>query len=286
MSDRPPSLQSYRERAPHPALTAHVACVWVQRVAAGSAPYRHRTVPNGSAELVVPVGTAPRIAGPRTGPAEDVLAPGAVVVGVRFRPGAGAAVLGMPAAELVDRAPEARELWGAGAGALGERVADAASPGEAATLVEAEVLARLARARVADPDPIAGEAVRLLLPWWGAEVGALTPVLHLSERHLRRRLAASVGLPPKALQRILRFQVFLALARARGWAGGELARLAAAAGYADQPHLTRESVRLAGLPPGELFRESRRSCGPEHDHAASYGPLLRSRALRSGPAPG
>jgi len=286
VSDGPPSLQSYRERAPHPALAAHLACVWVQYVEEGSAPYRHRTVPNGSAELVVPVGAAPRIAGPRTGPVEEVLAPGAVVVGVRFRPGVGPWMLGAPAAEVVDRAPEAHELWGAGAGTLGERVAEAATPWRAAALVEAEVLARLAHAPDADPDPIAGEAVRLLLPSHGREVGALTPALHLSERHLRRRLAASVGLPPKALQRILRFQVFLALARARGWAGGELARLAVAAGYADQPHLTRESVRLAGLPPGELLRESRHSCGPEHDHAASYGPLLRSGALRSGAAAG
>jgi hypothetical protein len=43
---------------------------------------------------------------------------------------------------------------------------------------------------------------------------------------------------------VLRLQRFLALAGR----GGDLARLAADAGYADQPHLTRDCARLAGLP--------------------------------------
>jgi hypothetical protein len=48
---------------------------------------------------------------------------------------------------------------------------------------------------------------------------------------------------------VLRLQRFLRLARR----GGDLARLAAEAGYADQPHLTRESARLAGLPAAALL---------------------------------
>ncbi|GGB64488.1 hypothetical protein GCM10011505_51070 [Tistrella bauzanensis] len=34
-----------------------------------------------------------------------------------------------------------------------------------------------------------------------------------------------------------------------------LADLAAAAGYADQPHMTRDCRRLAGLPPARLLAE-------------------------------
>ena len=51
---------------------------------------------------------------------------------------------------------------GRSAVALGEAVAAAASPWEAAAQLEAIVAARLADA--AEPDPIAMEAVRLLLP--------------------------------------------------------------------------------------------------------------------------
>ena len=57
------------------------------------------------------------------------------------------------------------------------------------------------------------------------------------------------------LTRVLRFRRFLARAEAAGTA--DLAGLAAEAGYADQAHLTRESSRLAGLPPAALARSRR-----------------------------
>jgi transcriptional regulator GlxA family with amidase domain len=73
----------------------------------------------------------------------------------------------------------------------------------------------------------------------------------LGERQLRRRFGASVGLGPKALAGVLRFQRFLVLA-GRADPGG-LARLAADAGYSDQSHLVRESRRLAGVAPSALL---------------------------------
>ena len=68
---------------------------------------------------------------------------------------------------------------------------------------------------------------------------------------------------------------FLALAHGRGDDPAELALLAAEAGYADQSHLTRECLRLSGLPPAALMRESLEHCrAAGHDHAVSYAPLL------------
>jgi AraC-like DNA-binding protein len=268
--------QTYRERRPAPELAGRLSCVWVQEVPLGAEPYAHRTVPNGGVELYCQVGSLPRLVGPQTGPTMEVLAPGTTVVGVRFRPGAAPSVLGMPATELVDLAVGADELWGDAALALGERIAASASPQEAAGALEREILARTLVTE--DPDPIATEAVRHLLPWQVSEVTSLTTSLYISERQLRRRCLAAIGLAPKALHRMLRFQGFLALAGQREHPSGELALLAAEAGYADQSHLTRESMRLSGLPPRALLRESEIHCGPSHDHAASYGPLLRARA--------
>ena len=73
----------------------------------------------------------------------------------------------------------------------------------------------------------------------------------LTERHLRRRFHDAVGYGHKTLQRVLRLRRFLALAESE--AGPDLARVAAEAGYADQPHLTRECAELAGLPPAALL---------------------------------
>jgi AraC-like DNA-binding protein len=267
--------QTYRERRPVPELAGRLSCVWVQEVPLGAAPYAHRTVPNGGVELSCRVGSLPQLVGPQTGPTLEVLAPGTTVVGVRFRPGAAPSVLDMPATELVDLAIGADELWGAAAFALGERIAAAPSPQEAAATLEREILARSIEAE--QPDPIAAEAVRHLLPWQVSEVTSLTSQLYISERQLRRRCLAAIGLAPKALHRMLRFQGFLALAGQREHPSAELALLAAEAGYADQSHLTRESMRLAGLSPKALLHESELNCGPAHDHTASYGPLLRAR---------
>ena len=49
--------QSFRERLPASALRSHLATVWVQSIADGAAPYTHRTVPNGSFEVAVEIGS-------------------------------------------------------------------------------------------------------------------------------------------------------------------------------------------------------------------------------------
>lgn len=67
---------------------------------------------------------------------------------------------------------------------------------------------------------------------------------------LLRAFRAAYGLPPHA------FQVQMRLARARDLlrAGMPVAEAAAAAGFADQAHMTRLFQRCYGLPPGRLSR--------------------------------
>jgi AraC-like DNA-binding protein len=77
--------------------------------------------------------------------------------------------------------------------------------------------------------------------------------LDTSPRTLRRRCQETFGYGPKTLDRILRFQRFLRLARHS--AGPRLVELAFAAGYADQAHLTREVRRLSGLSPKTILAQ-------------------------------
>src|SRR5437868_2733559 len=79
-----------------------------------------------------------------------------------------------------------------------------------------------------------------------ARVADLSKELNVSERHLRRGFGRAIGYGPKTFGRVLRFRHFLDLVEADGY---PLGQAAAEAGYADQPHLTRESKDLAGLPP-------------------------------------
>ncbi|WP_244211094.1 helix-turn-helix domain-containing protein [Amycolatopsis kentuckyensis] len=72
----------------------------------------------------------------------------------------------------------------------------------------------------------------------------------MSERRLRRRFVQAVGYGPATYLRVSRFQRAVALApHVCG-----LAALAAAAGYADQAHLSRECRALTGLTPRRYFR--------------------------------
>jgi AraC-like DNA-binding protein len=273
--------QRYVERSPTPALRELISSVWVQQVGRDAAPYVHRRVPDGAVELVCRVGSAPQVIGPLAAPLVEVLQPGTTIVGVRFVPGAFPVVAGRPASEVTGRALDAEELWGRSAATLGEAVGAAASPHEALAAMQLHVH-ELAGAGQ-PPDPLVSKVVRGLMPWRAVDVTSLRASLHISETQLRRRCHTAVGLAPKALHRMLRFQGFLALVQraiAQDHAATDdgLGLLALRAGYADQSHLTRECVRLTGVSPRVFIAETQRACACGHNHSASFAPVLLAEA--------
>ena len=229
-----------------PAPGPHIAGIWVRDPE--SVTRVHRIVPDGCADVVWIEGVGLRVAGPATGPVLSEVPRGAVATGVRFRVGAAGSALGVPARELLDRTVALEDVWGRHAGSLSDRLHAAATPDEAAATLTAAVARRLPPADALDP-VVRAAAERAAAP--RAPVDALGAGLGVGERQLRRRFHDAVGYGPKTLQRVLRFQRFLALAE---HAAEDLAALAFAAGYADQAHLTRECRRLAGLPPAALLR--------------------------------
>jgi AraC-like DNA-binding protein len=226
----------YTEIRPAPALAPWAACGWTWR--AGPAGRAQRVVPDGCVDLVWIDGEGLLLVGANTTAFTAAIGPGALAAGVRLRPGAGPALLGVAAEALRDARVPAGDVWGPGPQ---ERVA--AAPGPAALAAE------LARRRpdAAPPDPLVQAAVaRLARP-----AGAVTTVaaeLGVSERHLRRRVTAAVGYGPKRLARVLRLQRALAAIAA----GEGLAGAAYGAGYADQAHFSGECRALAGVPPSAL----------------------------------
>ncbi|HEX2104230.1 MAG TPA: DUF6597 domain-containing transcriptional factor [Solirubrobacteraceae bacterium] len=246
----------YRELPPPRPHAPHVACLWVRE----SEPRArvHRVVPDGCADVVWVQGERLLVAGPATGPAKSEIPAGAAAVGVRFRVGAAGGALGVPARDLLDRSVGLDELWGAAAAELAERLAGAPDARAALAMLAAAVARRLPERD--GPDPLvraaAARAASSDMP-----VDALGPAVGLGERQLRRRFDDAVGYGPKTLQRILRFQRFLAIAQREN----DLAAVAFAAGYADQAHLTRECRRLAGLPPAALLRSGAGPAGERSD---------------------
>ncbi|MFD7454955.1 helix-turn-helix domain-containing protein [Kitasatospora sp. NPDC059827] len=157
--------------------------------------------------------------------------------GVRFRPGTGPLLLGVPASELRDRRAELADLLpGPEVRRLTERIA--AAPDPAAALEE---LALHLAAAARPEDPLVRAVAGALAA--GRSVAATAEAVGLGARQLHRRSLAAFGYGPKTLARILRLQRALRLARA----GVPLADTAARTGYADQAHLSRDVRELAGV---------------------------------------
>ncbi|HET6954824.1 MAG TPA: helix-turn-helix domain-containing protein [Acidimicrobiales bacterium] len=248
MVRRPPSR--YRELPPPAALAPYVSRLWLHELGPGDVAYEQPVLPDGCVDLVAVGDQGVELAGPATGPVVLHLDPGTVTVGVRFHPGAAPALIGERASDLRDQNVPLQEVWGRLGADVAERAAGNPAPaGRLAAMVDA-LEVRLGHATAVDP--VGTGIARLLSRSPGAPLHDVAGRFGLSDRQLRRRVEVAVGYPPRTLGRILRFQRFLEAARSSTRAR-DLAGLAAATGYADQAHLTRESRRLAGLPPAALL---------------------------------
>jgi AraC-like DNA-binding protein len=229
-----------------------VCCTWEQRIDEWC---EQRVLPDACVDLIWS-GRQLTIAGPDTGARLVALAPGTRIVGVRLRPGVTATVLGLPATELCDTAPDAREVLGRDA--TEALLAELDAGGDPHEILRRAVELRARRA----PDSLVRAAIAALdRP--DARVAGVADQLGLSARQLQRRVADAVGYGPKVLTRILRFRRLQALAAARigpDQSGGRGARpslvdMALDAGYADQAHMTAEVTRLAGLSPVRFLKD-------------------------------
>jgi AraC-like DNA-binding protein len=235
----------YREWRPPAALAAHVDCLW-RRDAPSASAATVRVVPDGCADLMWQHAggeVETLVAGPDSRVQFTELAAGTRMAGLRFAPGVASTVLGVPLDELRDQRVPLGELWGPVANELAEQGAAVNEP--------ALLLAAAAQARISDSPDGSNRAIvcGLEAANGSGAVGRLAGELGMSERQLHRRCLTAFGYGPKVLQRVLRFQRALRLARA----GGRLADVAAVSGYADQAHLARETRRLAGVPLTQLL---------------------------------
>jgi AraC-like DNA-binding protein len=241
---------TYRERPTTPILRPHFAGTWFNRIHPGL-PRLAAIVPDGHIDLEWIDGRL-RVAGPDRVAKIEPLEEGATVIGLRFHPGAAAAWLRTPASALVNGRVPLEAFWGSEATTLADRVSQGDTPDDVARQLETALAARASK--VGAPNPVAPEMLKQVRANRQPDViPRLRDRLELSERTIRRLSHEAFGYGPKMLERILRFQRFLRLARTA--APGGLASLAFEAGYADQAHLTRETGELAGMTPRAILAQ-------------------------------
>ncbi len=181
------------------------------------------------------------------------------VVGVRFRVGGLAPFLAVPARSLTNQTPAPERAFGPCVTPLVEALA-ALDPDACAARLDAWFTAAL---RSDASVQTFTRAKDLLLKQPSATVEGVAVDVGVSARHLDRLFAQHLGLSPKVLARVVRFQAALQWLRSETRPGADgrrlapdapLADVAHACGYYDQSHFTRELRRFTGSPPRDLRR--------------------------------
>ncbi len=176
-------------------------------------------------------------------------------VGVACAPAAGFLLTGRPMAEFTDRAVDVPEVLGDAGRALTDRVrtAMAANPPDPAAHATAMNAFDDALHHYLPIDD-EGELVNRLVAFVESRsdvtrVAQVCAEFGLGERALQRLVHRRIGLTPKWLIQRRRLQEAAERLRVHGTA---LADVAAALGYADQPHFSRDFAAVTGMTPGEF----------------------------------
>ena len=251
--------------APHPAVAGVVRRLVAWEEGAGAVPVVRRETASVDVPLILNVGepfsvrplggaTAARhrgafVAGIHDAPVDTACAGASAGVQVDLSPLGARMLLGVPMSELARRTVDLEDVLGAPARRLLEELAGLpAGPGRIAA-VDRFVVARLSEAP-RPPADVEWAWRRLAAARGRVAVGALAREIGCSGRHLAARFRDAVGVGPKLAARILRFEAAQEQLRRPG--GPAPGAVAAACGYYDQAHLSRDVRAFAGATPGGL----------------------------------
>ncbi|MBZ9846490.1 AraC family transcriptional regulator [Mesorhizobium sp. CA14] len=173
---------------------------------------------------------------------------GACCVQVNFTPLGARQFFGLPMSELRDRMVGLDDALGFDGIALREELGEAADWNARFDIAEGFITSRLAEANALSP-AIAWAYRTVVMSGGRTRISALAGEIGWSRKHLAAKFTDAIGIGPKTLSRIVRFNRALSLSKRQDndWAG-----IAADCGYADQAHLVREFRQLAGETPTGL----------------------------------
>lgn len=246
------------------ALRGHVSHILLYRETFSEGREVHeRVLPDGAVRLVFNFGDAPS-AGEGDGLAVEAIGASVAPVVVRLRreveglsvtlrPGAAAALLGLPAGEIGGSAVHLDALWRGEGAELLERMVEAPDDAARVALLQA-VLQR----RLRDGDAVPGNATaamhaaQLIAASGGRRpLREMATAVGVGERRLQQLFHAHVGLSPRAWSRLARMHGCLRALRrhpAPDWAD-----VALEGGFYDQSHLVNEFRSLCGVTPTEFM---------------------------------
>lgn len=262
----------YQPRYP---LSLFIECLWSQ---IGVAPYaRDKILPTATIELMINLGGPHRVLNSAdfsrfdlhrdswiAGMQNSFLVTEAVaeteMVGVRFKPGGAYPFFDFPISELSDHVTAMDCIWGRLVGEIQERLYAVADIHARLRLLE-QILCRRLSDEIDGWRTTQAAVTALAQPNGPTTVRALSDQIGISHKHLITQFGRIIGLSPKALQRVFRFnQLLYAIDPTQpiNWAA-----LAVEHGYYDQAHLNKEFLAFAGMNPTSYMERRRQVFGPD-----------------------
>lgn len=257
----------YREIQPIPFLAAFVECFWtLESDASSERAEPERLLPDGCVELILNFGERfrehkddgrqehqPRhlLVGQMTQPVLITPTGSVELLGIRFHPGGTFPFFRIPMKELTNQVVDLEALANEFQRELLRSVET--SPTLPLRVAAVERLLAERAGRCQRHSRVMDLATRIVQTGGRVSVDQLAVAAGVSSRQLERSFLLEVGVGPKLLCRILRFQqIFRAVERNdEGWAA-----VAADCGYYDQAHLIRDFREFARQTPAVLFEES------------------------------
>ncbi len=185
--------------------------------------------------------------------------PSTEFIGVRFQPGRAGLFLKQNPIDLFQQEARAQDCSEKFVQVF-DQLCECSSTAQALSTLHINLL-EIQRVDREDLSPSICEALRLISTRKGQiSVSQVARAIGVSDRTLRRGVTAAVGLPPKVLARILRFQSAVSRLRlapkvqtVKEPLSSNLCRIALECGYADQAHMGREFQQLAALTPSAFI---------------------------------
>lgn len=213
--------------------------------------------PDGSTDIIIPLQdtlSTPRVVGCMTYGHKILIAPKQKMLGIRFKPGFARAFLHVPLLSLQNNIIPLDCFHTYELSYFQEEV-QFHSFHLYIDQIELELQKHFLAKNI---DPIVLYAIAQLKKHRGAiSIDSVALAIGISKRTLERKFNENVGLSPKMLARIIRFQnVYKELKKSGNC---DLSTLAFKAGYYDQAHFNKEYKLFAGITPGQTLNKLART---------------------------
>jgi AraC-like DNA-binding protein len=174
------------------------------------------------------------------------------MIGVHFKPGGAAAVLGLPASELAGRVIELDAVWGDAVWDWRDQLLEALTPAAKFATLERLLTQKLRESRKPSTNAIAWALSKFVAEPDLPTITSVSSEVGFSHKHFIELFRRETGLTPKLFCRVRRFQQVLIDIETR--AEINWAEIACSCGYFDQSHFVHDFFEFSGVNPSAYLK--------------------------------